>query len=107
MNQKKTKKLPNYENWLIESLQDPQEAEAYLQAALDEYQNDGDSEALMLAFRHLAQAQGGIGQLAEKAHLNRESLYKTLSSKGNPRLETITRLSNALGFHLKIETDAR
>jgi len=36
-------------------------------------------------------------------HLNRESLYKTLSSKGNPRFQTMGLLLKGLGFHLVIE----
>ena len=100
----KLKKLTNnYEEWLIESLQDKEEAATYLQVALDIYQKDGDVEALLLALRDVAQAQGGIRKLSKKTHLNRESLYKTLSSKGNPRFQTMGLLLKGLGFHLVIE----
>lgn len=39
-------------------------------------------KALLLALRHVTEAQGGIGKLAIKTQLNRESLYRTLSTKG-------------------------
>src|SRR5437868_9154463 len=93
----------DYEEWLLHSLKDKKEAAAYLQVALDEYQKDGDLEAFLLALRHVADAQGGLGRLAKKTHLNRESLYKTLSSKGNPKLQTIGLLLKGLGFEFFIK----
>lgn len=92
----------NYEEWLIHSLKNKKEAAAYLQVALKEYQKDGDLEAFLLALRHVADAQGGIGKLSQKTHLNRESLYKTLSSKGNPKLQTIGLLLKGLGVEFFI-----
>lgn len=93
----------NYEEWLIDSLKNKKEAAAYLQVALEEYQDDGDLEAFLLALRHVADAQGGIGKLSQRTHLNRESLYKTLSSKGNPKLQTIGILLKGLGFEFFIK----
>ncbi len=71
--------------------------------ALKEYQKDDDLEVFLVALRHVAEAQGGITELSKKAQLNRESLYKTLSSKGNPRLQTIIQLINSLGFEFAIK----
>lgn len=96
-------KTGNYEEWLIHSLKNKKEAAAYLQVALEEYQKDGDFEAFLLALRHVAEAQGGIGLLSKKTHLNRESLYKTLSSKGNPKLQTIGILLKGMGFEFFIK----
>ena len=45
-----------YETQLIERLKDPQEAAAYLAAAIE----DGDRGAMMLALRHVAQVPGGV-----------------------------------------------
>jgi len=104
MSKAKVQKMTgNYEQWLINSLRDKKEAATYLQVALDEYQKDNDTEALLLALRHVAEAQGGIGLLSRKTHLNREALYKTLSSRGNPKLQTLGILLKALGFHLLIK----
>ncbi len=96
-------KTGNYAEWLIHSLKNKKEAAAYLQVALEEYQKDGDLEAFLLALRYVAEAQGGIGKLAKKTHLNRESLYKTLSSNGNPKLQTIGLLLKGLGFEFFIK----
>lgn len=94
----------NYDDMLIESLKNPKEAIAYLNAALEECM-DGSQESqmlLLIALKNVAKAQGGMSELAQKTGLGRESLYKTLSSKGNPKLTTLTSLVNAMGFDLKI-----
>src|SRR5262245_35868675 len=93
----------NYEEWLINSLKSKKEAAAYLQAALDEHQSDSNTEALLLALRHVTEAQGGIRFLSQKTHLSRESLYKTLSEKGNPKLRTLGIVLDGLGYQLDIK----
>jgi probable addiction module antidote protein len=92
------KKSTAYQPNLIESLRDAGEAEEYLNAALEE----DDPELFLLALRNVAEAQGGVGQLAEKAKLNRESLYKMLSERGNPELRSLDALLHALGFRLAV-----
>lgn len=95
------KKTVPYEKELIDSLQDnPEEAVAYLNAALD----DGDPKVFLLAVQDVAKAYGGISELSKKAKVNRESLYKTLSEKGNPHFDHMNKLIKTLGFHLVIET---
>ena len=69
-----------------------------MNAALEE----DDPELFLLALRNVAEAQGGVGQLAEKAKLNRESLYKMLSERGNPELRSLDALLHALGFRLAV-----
>jgi len=55
----------------------------------------------LLALRQVAQAQG-MANVARKAHVGRESLYKTLSENGNPELRTINRLLHAMGLRLSV-----
>ena len=47
----------------------------------------------------------GMGQIAKKAGLSRESLYKALSAEGNPEFGTVIRVMHALG--LKLSASAR
>ena len=75
-----------YEPLLIERLKDPSEAAAYLEAVLEE----GDQAAIMLALRQIAQARGGIAEIARRAKLTREATYKMLSKSGNPELRACT-----------------
>jgi len=102
-------KSKNYNELLIKSLKKPQEAVAYLNAALEECK-DGSAESqklLLIAFKNVALAQGGISKLATNTGLGRESLYKTLSKKGNPKLTTLTTLIGAMGFDLKISVQSK
>jgi probable addiction module antidote protein len=92
----------SYEDYLIETLKDKEAACAYLQAALDNYQKDQHQQALLLALKDVAKAQGGIGWLAKQTHLNREHLYYLLSGKGNPKLDTLSLILKAFGFHLNV-----
>jgi len=80
----------------------PEELELYLAVALEETLADGDWAAFLLALRTAAEARGGIAQLAEKTGLSRQSLYKSLSAKGNPRMETVAAILEALDMKLQI-----
>jgi len=90
--------MTDYQKDLIEALKDPAEAAAYLNAALEE----GDREAFLLALRNVAEANGGMAAVADKAHLNRESLYRTLSRRGNPEIRTLFNLLHGVGLRLNI-----
>lgn len=96
-------KADDVDNFIVNELHDKEIAAIFLQNALDEYQQDGDAKVLLKALGYVAQAQGGMTQLARKTKLNRESLYKTLSSRGNPKLQTMGLLLKALGFRLSVQ----
>ena len=91
-----------YQDYLIEALADPIEAAAYLNVALE----DGNKELFLLALRNVAEARlGGMSRLAEATGLNRESLYRMLSGKGNPELKSLDRLLHALGLKIAVQVD--
>jgi probable addiction module antidote protein len=64
---------------------------------------DPDPGLFLLALRDVARAYGGMSVIAQKASLNRESLYHALSKRGNPTLSSLESLLDALGFKLRIE----
>jgi len=91
-----------YQEHLNEALADPLEAAAYLNAAMEER----DKELFLLALRNVAEARlGGMSKLAKTSGLNRESLYRMLSGKGNPELKSLDRLLHALGLKISVEVD--
>lgn len=96
--------MRNFKDYHLEKLSDTDEAKRHLRVALEEYEKDGDVSAFLLALKDLAQAQGGFSYLAKKTNLNRQNLYKTLSEKGNPRLNTIETILRCFGFRLSIES---
>jgi probable addiction module antidote protein len=91
----------SYKDSLLKRLKKNDEAAAYLDAALE----DGSPDVFLLALRDVVEARvGGVGPLAEKVGLNRESLYKTLSGKGNPALSSLDSILSAVGLRLSIES---
>ncbi|MEB3165915.1 MAG: addiction module antidote protein [Cyanobacteriota bacterium] len=70
---------------------------AYLQAALE----DGDAQLVAAALGDIAKARG-MTQIARESGLGRESLYKSLSSSGNPELATVLKVISALGLQLHV-----
>jgi probable addiction module antidote protein len=85
----------NYRDELIEQLRDPAEAGEYLTACFEE-----SDEAFLLGLRDVVAANGGIARLSEATGLNRETLYRTLSTKGNPKLSSLGLILQALGLQL-------
>jgi probable addiction module antidote protein len=78
---------------------DPEFAAEYLKAAVGE---TDDPRVLLIALRHIAQARG-IAKVAKAAGIERESLYRALSTNGNPRLSTLYAVAKAVGLKLTLE----
>jgi len=69
---------------------------AYLEAALDE----GDPSLIAAALGDIARAKG-MTAIARDTGLGRESLYKALSTEGNPEFATVLKVVRALGLKLR------
>ena len=95
-------KTKNYQENLFEELKDPLEAAEYLSAALEE----GEPEVFLLALRDVVESYGGMGKLAAATSLNRENLYRMLSTKGNPEFFSLCTVLDALGFRLGVKPQA-
>jgi probable addiction module antidote protein len=61
---------------------------------------EGDARVVPIALRTVA--VGGMAVLAEKTGLSRETLYRTLSERGNPRLDTLAALLDVFGLRLSV-----
>ena len=68
---------------------------AYMTEALE----TGDPAFVADALGVVARARG-MGEVARRAGLSRESLYRALSSNGSPELGTVLRVVRALGLEL-------
>ena len=76
-------------------LEDLSDVVAYLDAAFE----DGDPRVIAGALGDIARSKG-MTTVAAKAGLGRESLYKALSSDGNPGFATVLNVMKALGLRL-------
>lgn len=86
------------ETSLLHDLRDPQFAQEYLEEIL----LDGSLDALLLAIRCVARANGGMQKVAQKAKLGRESMYKALSKNGNPQFATLQAILRSVGLRFSV-----
>jgi len=70
--------------------------------ALESLQDPDDRGASLLMLRAIAEAYGGLGVVAAKAGISRESLYRSLSPKGTPTLKTLVAVLNTMGLSLSV-----
>jgi probable addiction module antidote protein len=85
---------------LAAQLRTPEEMAAYLDAWLEEAPDD--AAGIARALGDIARAKG-MAHVAREAGLSRESLYKALSTDGNPSFATILKVARALGIKLHAE----
>ena len=83
-----------HDEWLLQQLKDAEFAAEYLNAASE----DDDPKTYLTALRKVVEARGGMADIAEKAHLSRETLYRTLSTRGNPTIRTLSAVLKATGL---------
>ena len=92
-----------YHEWEVEKLRkDPEFAVEYLKLALESLDDPEDRSVSLIMLRALAEAYGGLGAVAAKAGISRESLYRSLSPKGNPTLKTLVAVLNTMGLRLSV-----
>ena len=87
----------SYQSYLIESLKDPVEAAAYVEAVLEME----DPAALLLALRQVAKAHG-MADVARRADMGDKTLFRALSEQGNPTLSTVHKVLHAVGLRLSV-----
>ena len=86
---------------IIELRNDPKLAAEFLRVALEDVDEEGGDYLLQKTLRLLAEAQG-VAKVAKASGIPRESLYRALSARGNPRLSTLQAVTAALGLHLTV-----
>jgi probable addiction module antidote protein len=80
-----------------EILETPEDVAAYL----DAYLEDGSAEEIRSALGTVARSRG-MTQLSRETGLTREALYKALGDNGNPTLDTLLKVTKALGVRLSV-----
>ena len=97
---KKVKKCVPYKEWLLKKLQDQELAVGYLnETILDE-----DQRVFLITLKDVLMAQkGGMSEVAKKTKLNRQNLYRMLSSDGNPRWNNLKAIFDFLGLQVRLE----
>jgi len=105
MSKKLKAAVSHYDREMSKLRADHELAVEYLKAAMESLDNPDDRAAGLLALRTVAEAYGGLGAVAAEAGISRESLYRTLSAKGNPTLKTLLAVLKAVGMKLSVEPE--
>jgi len=79
-------------------LRTPEEQAAYIDAALEE----GDPSFIAAAIGDVVRARG-VSALSKETGLTREALYKAFREGGNPTLDTLAKVTAALGLRLTVK----
>ena len=94
------RRFREFKEFVLEQLQDPEFALAYLNEALKE----DDQDNFLISLRNVIEAHGGdISSVAQEAKLSRQNLYRILSEDGNPKLTSVRSLLHVLGFELAVQ----
>ena len=93
-----TSRNASWDDHMSETMKDPAEAAAYLDAVL----GMEDLAALLVALRHVAKAHG-MAEVSRSAGLGEKTLFRALSDKGNPTIDTLTKVLHAVGLRLSVE----
>ena len=81
-----------------ERLGTPEAQRAYLEAAFE----DGDPALIVAVIGDIARARG-MGEIAARADVSREVMYRSFRPGGNPTMRTLSRVAAALGYRVTLE----
>lgn len=84
---------------VAEYIETPQDVALYLEAAFEGAFEDDNPQLIAAALGDIARSKG-MATIADETGLNRETLYRALSSDGNPTLETMQLVLKSLGLRL-------
>jgi probable addiction module antidote protein len=101
--QQKRTKSRSYDSFLKKQLRDPDMAAEYLSTAVRE----GSLEGFLVALKSVAEAHGGIGTVAKVTNLNRQSMYRMFSERGNPTVSSLLTVLNALGIEISFTSQEK
>jgi probable addiction module antidote protein len=87
----------SFDDYMAESMKDPAEAAAYIEAVMEL----DDPAALLVALRHVAKAHG-MAEVARRAGVGDKMLFRALSAEGNPTLTTVHKVLHAVGLRLSV-----
>ncbi|CAM3607325.1 addiction module antidote protein [Occultella aeris] len=76
---------------------------AYLEAVIEDA--EGDPVVITGVLGTIARSRN-LSEIARRAGMSREGLYKALSAKGNPSFATVVKVSRALGLRVHFESIA-
>lgn len=89
-----------FKDYLLKDLAEPEFAKGYLQAALQDFDKDGNIETLLLSMKDIAEAQGGIERFVNWTNLSPQDITYLLNAKHTPQLDEVLDILSRLNDSL-------
>ena len=98
-------KAPNFDDDMIERLQDPIFEAGWLELTLQEFLEDGNFNRFIRCLTYVVKARGRgeISRLAAASSIDRGNLSEILSGKVTPRIDTALKLIRGLGYEYDVK----
>jgi len=92
-----------FNNWVAQNLKnDPKLLKEYLKEASTNFDKDHNIEIFLDSLKDIAKAKGWT-YLEKETGISRQSLYKTFSKNGNPRIKIFMTILDCLGLGLNLK----
>ena len=85
-----------FKDYLLQDLAQPEFAKGYLEAALQDFDKEGNIEMLLLSMKDVAEAQGGIESLIAWTNLSPQALTYLLNSEHPLQLDKVLDILSGL-----------
>ena len=99
--------MKTYGTWhafIVEQLAEEENIEGFLDAVIEEYQIHGDLATIQTALQYVAEAHGGISQLAENIDIEPQVLSAVLNNTKAPNIDTLGIVLSAFGCCLSMKS---
>ena len=100
------KRTTSFRDDLLKDLIGTEFAMYYIEAALADYKEDGNTESIWMALRDVVEAQAAVSELSKRTGIDAETLSDALSTEDVPRLDMLSTILNALECQLSVEPRA-
>ena len=100
------KQTTSFRNDLLKDLTDTEFAMYYIEAALADYKEDGNTASIWMALRDVVEAQAAVPELSKRTGIDAETLLDALSNKDAPRLDILNITLNAFECQLPTQRKA-
>ena len=100
------KQTTSFRDDLLKDLTDTEFAMYYLEAALADYKEDGNTASIWMALRDVVEAKAAVSELSERTGIDAKTLSDTLSKEGVPRLDILSTILESFECQLPVEHKA-
>ena len=95
----------DFDEHMIQELQDPEYEQGWLEITLQDFLEDGDVDTFIRCLTYVVRARGRgeITRLSKDLKLNRANISDIVNGKTKPHLDTALKLLNGLGYKYEIK----